>query len=77
MSQTIAQTLDLKGLSCPLPIAKTAKAIRDLQVGDLVEVYATDPGSVPDFGAWCASTGHELVEQTTDAGVFRFLIRKR
>jgi tRNA 2-thiouridine synthesizing protein A len=76
MSTTIARTLDLKGLSCPLPIAKTAQAIRDLSVGDLIEVYATDPGSVPDFGAWCTTTGHELVDRTEDEGVYRFVIRK-
>lgn len=76
MSQTVAKTLDLKGLSCPLPIAKTAQAIRELQPGDLIEALATDPGSVPDFNAWCQNTGNELVEQTEDGGVFRFLIRK-
>ena len=76
MDVTIAKTLDLKGLACPLPIAKTAMAIRDLQPGDLLEAFATDPGSVPDFAAWARTTGHELVEQTEDAGVFRFLIRK-
>ena len=77
MSQTVAKTLDLKGLSCPLPITKTALAIRELQPGELIESLATDPGSVPDFRAWCTSTGHELVEQTEDAGVYRFLIRKK
>jgi tRNA 2-thiouridine synthesizing protein A len=77
MSLTVARTLDLKGLSCPLPIVKTAIAIKALQSGELLEALATDPGSVPDFAAWCRSTGHELVEQTTDDGVFRFVIRKR
>jgi tRNA 2-thiouridine synthesizing protein A len=77
MSTTVAQTLDLKGLSCPLPIVKTAMAIKALQSGELLEALATDPGSVPDFAAWCRSTGNELVEQTTDEGVFRFVIRKR
>jgi tRNA 2-thiouridine synthesizing protein A len=77
MSSTVARTLDLKGLSCPLPIVKTAIAIKALQSGELLEALATDPGSVPDFAAWCRSTGHELVEQTTDDGVFRFVIRKR
>jgi tRNA 2-thiouridine synthesizing protein A len=76
MSQTIAKTLDLRGLACPLPIAKTAMAIRELQPGELLEAYATDPGSVPDFGAWSKTTGNELVEQTEEEGVFRFLIRK-
>jgi len=76
MSQTIVKSLDLKGLSCPMPIAKTALAIRELRAGELMEALATDPGSVPDFRAWCENTGNELVEQTEEAGVFRFLIRK-
>lgn len=76
MSDTVTKTLDLKGLACPLPIAKTAMAIRELQPGDLIEALATDPGSVPDFNAWCTNTGNQLVEQTEEAGVFRFLIRK-
>ena len=76
MSQTIVKSLDLKGLSCPMPIAKTALAIRELQAGELLEALATDPGSVPDFRAWCENTGNELVEQTEEAGVFRFLIRR-
>jgi tRNA 2-thiouridine synthesizing protein A len=76
MSQAVTKSLDLKGLSCPLPIAKTAQAIRDLASGDLLEALATDPGSVPDFNAWCQNTGNELIEQTEEAGVFRFLIKK-
>jgi tRNA 2-thiouridine synthesizing protein A len=76
MTQTVAVTLDLKGLSCPMPIAKTAQRMRDLAPGDLLEALTTDPGSVPDFNAWCTNTGNELVEQTEEAGVFRFLIRK-
>jgi tRNA 2-thiouridine synthesizing protein A len=76
MSQTIAKTLDLRGLACPMPIAKTAIGIRELQPGELLEAYATDPGSVPDFNAWSKTTGNQLVEQTEEDGVFRFLIRK-
>ena len=76
MTETIAKTLDFKGLACPLPIAKTAQAMRELAPGDVVEVLATDPGSVPDFGAWSENTGNELLEHTEDGGVFRFVIRK-
>jgi len=77
MSTGIAKTLDLKGLSCPLPIVKTSQAIKELQSGELIEALATDPGSVPDFNAWCRSTGHELVEQSEEGGVYRFVIRKK
>lgn len=77
MQQAIALSLDLKGLSCPLPIAKTAQAMRQLQPGELIEVFATDPGSVPDFKAWSRSTGNPLLEQTEENGVYRFLLRKK
>ena len=77
MSITIARSLDLKGLSCPLPIIKTAKAMKDLNPGELLEVFATDPGSVPDFKAWSQSTGNPLVESSQQAGVFHFVLRKK
>jgi tRNA 2-thiouridine synthesizing protein A len=73
----IARTLDLKGLSCPLPIVKTAQAMKELGTGELIEALATDPGSVADFKAWCTTTGNELVEQTDADGVYRFVIRKK
>lgn len=76
MSATIAKSLDLRGLACPLPVVRTAQAIRGLAPGELLEALATDPGSVPDFAAWCRSTGNELVEQTEEDGVYRFLVRK-
>ena len=77
MSVTVAKTLDVKGLSCPLPIVKTSKAVKEIASGELIEVLATDPGSVQDFTAWCRSTGNELVEQSHEDGVFRYVIRKR
>ncbi len=77
MSTQIAKTLDLKGLSCPLPIVKTAQAIKELQPGELIKALATDPGSVADFTAWSKSTGNELVEHTAEDGVYRFVIRKK
>jgi TusA-related sulfurtransferase len=69
--------VDAKGLSCPMPIVRTAKAARDAASGDLLEVLATDPGSVKDFAAWARSTGNELLETTTEGPVFRFLIRRK
>jgi tRNA 2-thiouridine synthesizing protein A len=77
MSMQVAKTLDLKGLSCPLPIVKTAQGIKEVASGELIEALATDPGSVADFNAWCKSTGNELVEQGEEGGVFRFVIRKK
>lgn len=76
MSIPVITTLDFKGLSCPLPIVKTAIAIKKLASGELVEVLATDAGSVADFTAWSRATGNQLVEHTTDGGIYRFVIRK-
>jgi tRNA 2-thiouridine synthesizing protein A len=77
MSTQITRTLDLKGLSCPLPIVKTAQAVKDLASGDVIEALATDPGAVADFNAWCKSTGNELVDQSEAEGIYRFVIRKK
>jgi len=77
MSVTSIATLDMKGLSCPLPIVKTAKYMKTVASGEVVEVLATDPGSVPDFRAWAKATGNELLEQTEEGGVYRFALRKR
>jgi tRNA 2-thiouridine synthesizing protein A len=68
--------LDARGLNCPLPILKAKKAIADVQGGGTLEVLATDPGSVPDFKAFCEAGRHTLVEQTETGGVYRFLIRR-
>ena len=73
----IAALVDARGLSCPMPIVRTAQAIRVLPVGSVVEVLATDPGSQKDVLAWCRSTGNELVEQTSNGAVFRFVIRRK
>lgn len=77
MSITIAMSLNLKEMSCPMPIIKTAKAMKDLKPGQLLEVFATDPGSVPDFKAWARATGNPLVETSEEAGVFHFVLKKK
>ena len=69
------KTLDTKGLNCPLPILKAKKAIAEVPKGGTLEVFATDPGAVADFQAFCKSTGNELVEHSEEGGVYRFLIR--
>ncbi len=71
-----SHTLDTKGMNCPLPILKTKKAIALIEVGEEMEVLATDPAAVQDFEAFSRSTGHELVEWNETDGVFRFLLRK-
>jgi tRNA 2-thiouridine synthesizing protein A len=77
MTLEIANRLDARGLACPMPIVKTAQAVAGMASGQLLEVLATDPGSVKDFAAWSKTTGHEIVEQGEDAGVFRFVLRRK
>ena len=73
----IAQLIDARGLSCPMPIVKTAQAVKAIPSGAAVELVATDPGSIKDIAAWCRATGTELVEQTPDGAVYRFVIRRK
>jgi tRNA 2-thiouridine synthesizing protein A len=71
------QQVDARGLNCPMPIVKTAQAVKTLASGQTLEVLATDPGSVKDFAAWSKTTGNEMIEQTSDGGVFRFVLKKK
>lgn len=73
----IQQLVDARGLSCPMPIVKTAQAMKGLPSGAVVEVVATDPGSVKDFAAWSRSTGNDLLDQSSDGSVYRFVLRKK
>ena len=73
----IAAQVDAKGLSCPMPIVKTAQAMKGLASGQLLEVLATDPGSTKDLEAWSKSTGNPLVESSVEGSVFRFVLRKK
>jgi tRNA 2-thiouridine synthesizing protein A len=69
--------VDASGLSCPLPILKASQAIKTVEPGELVEIIATDPGSVKDMAAWAGSTGHALVESGTVDGKYRFVLRRK
>lgn len=69
-------TLDAKGLKCPMPVVKTSKMIKDIPVGGILEVLATDPGSIADITAWAKSTGNELLHTGKDDGIFKFYIRR-
>lgn len=61
MTDNIDQTVDARGLPCPMPIVKVSQAITGMQVGQTVEITATDHSFVPDIEAWCRKTGHDLI----------------
>ena len=73
---TPEKTLDAKGLKCPMPVVKTSKEIKSIDVGGVLEVLATDPGSMADITAWTKSTGNELLGAEKEEGVFKFYIRR-
>jgi tRNA 2-thiouridine synthesizing protein A len=68
--------LDAKGLNCPLPILRAKKALKDVPAGGLLEIHATDPGSVRDFEAFCRQTGNELLASSHEGNVFKFVIKR-
>jgi tRNA 2-thiouridine synthesizing protein A len=74
--QAPALTLDLKGLLCPIPVVKIAQAIKKVNVGDLVEATATDPGVLADIPAWARTTGNEVVSLERVDTYIRFTVRR-
>ena len=74
MAETV---LDLKGLSCPLPVLRANKALRGMAGGERLRVLATDPASAKDFRNYCETTGHALVAASEAGGVFSFVIQKK
>ena len=69
-------TLDLKGLLCPMPVVKIAKAIKDVEVGGIIEATATDPGVMADIPAWTKSTGNELVKMEREGKTIIFWVKR-
>ncbi len=74
MSETL---LDVKGMTCPLPVLRANKALRGVAAGGRLRVLATDRAAISDFQAYCRETGHALVAWSEEAGVFSFVIRKK
>ena len=76
MHDTVAHVLDCKGLQCPLPVIKTAQAIKTIDPGQVLELLATDPGVEPDMKAWTTRTGNELLGIERRDDTFHVLIRR-
>ena len=74
---TVTETLDVKGESCPMPVVKTKGAVDDLREGEVLEVVATDSGSMSDIAGWAESTdGVTLLEQVEDGDEYRHYVRR-
>jgi tRNA 2-thiouridine synthesizing protein A len=73
---TMTETLDLKGLNCPLPVLRTKKAMKTVAAGDTLTVEATDPGALRDISALCETSGYTLLSAKERDGIFVFEIRQ-
>lgn len=76
MNITVDKVLDCKGLACPMPIVKTKKAIETIEAGQVLEVLATDKGSVADIQGWAKNTGHQYLGTLTEGDLFKHYLRK-
>jgi tRNA 2-thiouridine synthesizing protein A len=70
------KTLDCSGMLCPVPVIKTSKAIKEVQVGEVLQMIATDPGAPADMEAWSRQTGNELLDSHQEGGKYIFFFRR-
>jgi tRNA 2-thiouridine synthesizing protein A len=79
MSESKAEeiVIDLKGISCPMPMLKTKKALQNAAVGNILRIEITDPGSKSDMPALLKRSGDELLDSREEGGVYTFVVKKR
>ena len=77
MNQAIAIELDLKGLTCPMPLLKTKQALNKMQSGELVRVIATDPASERDFKVFADQSGNQLLSSEKTDACYCFTLKKK
>lgn len=73
---TADKELDCSGMLCPLPVIKTAKAIKEVEIGQVLKMISTDPGAPPDMEAWVRQTGQEMIKSSVQDGSYVFYFRR-
>jgi tRNA 2-thiouridine synthesizing protein A len=76
ITESPAQVLDCTGMQCPMPVIKTAQAMKGIEPGQVLELLATDPGVEPDMKAWSTRTGNELLDIEREGDVFHVFLRR-
>ncbi len=76
MDHNVDATADAKGQKCPMPVLLASRHMKGLSSGQVLLVEATDGGSQSDIPSWAKDTGNELLDSSTEDGVYRYLIRK-
>lgn len=74
---SVPRLLDVQGLNCPMPLLKAKKALNEMQPDELLQVLATDPGSVRDFAVFSQQSGNALLESRQEGDVYVYLLRKK
>jgi len=69
-------TLDCYGLLCPMPIIQTSKKLKELKIGDILEIQATDAGIKEDMPAWCRQTGQEYLGEEQEDDIIKVYVKK-
>jgi len=72
----VEKVLDFKGLPCPMPVVKISQEINNVEVGQVVEVHTTDPGSLSDFPAWASTSGNEIVKTDQSDDVIKIYVKR-
>lgn len=72
----MTETIDTRGLKCPLPVLKARKRLKNLGDGAQLTVIADDPAAIIDVPHFCTEQGHGLDSQSQEDGVLTFVIRK-
>jgi len=74
--QNYGHQLDTRGLSCPMPILKMKRALKQVDTGNVIRMFSSDPGSLKDMEAFCNQTGHSLLSGEQQGGDYVFVVRK-
>ena len=72
----VTKKLDVRGLNCPQPILRTRASLKGLKSGKVLQVIATDPGSIRDIKTFCNQTDNVLLSSSEVEGEYIFLIQK-
>tara|TARA_E500000331_G_scaffold286101_1_gene280787 strand:- start:557 stop:790 length:234 start_codon:yes stop_codon:yes gene_type:complete len=73
----VDKELDVKGLTCPMPLLKAKKTLNDMEAGAVLRVLATDPGSERDFEVFARQSGNTLLDSSNSDGVYCYYLRKK
>ncbi|NHV96353.1 MAG: sulfurtransferase TusA family protein [Thaumarchaeota archaeon] len=72
----VSRTVDARGSFCPGPLMELIRAVKEAQIGEVIEVLSSDQGSKRDIPLWVSKAGHILLSITEKEGYTSFLVKK-